>query len=55
MVILQEFPLILGSIPPNLQEKCALFHYFVSQNDPKFEMNAVFCLLEKISSSNLAS
>ena len=55
MVILQEFTLILGSVPPNLQEKCVLFHYFASQSDPKFEMNAVFCFLEQTVSADLAS
>lgn len=55
MVILQEFTLILGSIPPNLQEKCAFFHYFGSQSDPKLEMNTVFCFLEQTSSADLAS
>ena len=49
MVILQEFTLILGSTPPNLQEKCAFFHCFGSQSDPKLEMNAVFCFLEQTS------
>ena len=35
MVILQEFTLILGSIPPNLQEKCAFFTIL----DPKVTQN----------------
>ena len=55
MVILQEFTLILGSIPPHLHEKCAFFHYFGPQSDPKLEMNAVFCFLEQTSSADLAS
>ena len=54
MVILQEFTLILGSIPPNLQEKCAFFHYFGSQINPKLEMNAVFYFLEPYSGADLA-
>ena len=55
MVILQEFTLILGRIPQNLQEKCALFTFFAFQSDPKFEMNAVFCFLEQSFSAELAS
>ena len=55
MVILQEFTPNLGSIPPNLQESVQFFHYFASQNDPKLEMNAVFCFLEQPSSADLAN
>ena len=54
MVTLQEFTLIFGILPENLQEKCALFTFFAFQSDPKFEMNAVFCFLEQTFSADLA-
>ena len=55
MVILQEFTLILGSIPPKFTRKVHLFNNFGPQSDPKLEMNAVFCFLEQTSSADLAS